>query len=161
MMLKRYSIVSLWVASLLLLSISGLFWGCTALKQKFSKKESQMVSLSREEVLKNQSATMERNERELMKYFGESAVLMLNDGFRFHPDSGLLGSNAVLRYRSQAIATERQKDSVSTGSLSEKHLIEDIRVNTEEAEKRKSKPVSPWWILVLVPVFWFIGRRDG
>ncbi len=117
------------------------------------------MSLSREEVIKDQSAAMENRERELMKYFGESAVLMLNDGFRFHPDSGLLGGRAVLHYRSQAIATEHQTDSMSTGSLSEKHLIEDARVKREEAEKRKSKPILSWWLLALVPVFWFIGRR--
>lgn len=160
-MRKRVSTVLLWLACFALLSISGLFWGCTALKQKFSKKEKLTVSLSQQEILKDQWATMEHKEREWMKYFGESAVLMLNDGFRFHQDSGLLGGSAVLRYRSQAIVTERQKDSVSTGSLSEKHLIEDVRVNTEEVEKRKSKTISPWWLLVLVPVFLFIGRRDG
>lgn len=61
----------------------------------------------------------------------------------------------------QAIAAERQKDSASTGSLSEKHLIEDVWVKIEEAEKRKAKPISNWWLLLLVPVFWFIGRCDG
>jgi hypothetical protein len=108
--------------------------------------------------MKDQSAAMELKERELIKYFGESAVLMLSDGFRFHPDSGLMGGRAVLRYRSQAIASESQKDSLSTESLSEKHFIEDVRIKTEETEKRKTKPISNWWLLLLVPFFWLIGR---
>lgn len=118
------------------------------------------MSLSREEVLKDHSSVMDRKERELIKYFGESAVLMLNDGFRFHPDSGIMGGSVVLRYRSQAIITVHQKDSVSTGALSEKHLIKDVRVKTEEAEKRKTKPVAIWWLLLLASVFWFINRYE-
>jgi hypothetical protein len=138
--------------------ISGL-WACSALKQKFSKKESRFLSLSREELIKDQSVAMERNERELTKYFGESAVLMLNDGFRFHQDSGLLGGSAVLHYRSQAMATEKQKDSTSAKHLSEISLLEDAQFKTKEAEKRKTKPISNWWLLLLVPVFWFIRRK--
>lgn len=157
-MRKRYLVARFWFACFILPLINGL-WGCSALKQKFSKKESRSLSLSREELMKDQSAAMERKERELIRYFGESAVLMLNDGFRFHPDSGLMGGSAVLGYRSQAIASESQKDSHSTESLSEKNLIEDVRIKTEEAEKQKNKPFSIWWLLLLVPLCWFIGRR--
>lgn len=101
---------------------------------------------------------MELRELEWTKYFGESATLMLTDGFRFHQDSGLTGGNAILHYRSQAMATERKKDSMDAASLSEKHLIDAVHSKTEEVEKRKSKLTSPWWLLLLVPVFWFVWR---
>jgi hypothetical protein len=155
-MRKRYLVARFWFACFILSLISGL-WACSALKQKFSKKESQVMSLSREELLKDQSAAMERTEREWMKYFGESAMLMLNDGFRFHQDSGLLGGSALLYYRSQAMTTEHQKDSIGTESLSEKSLIDAVHLKKEEIEKQKSKSIFHWWLLLLIPVFWFIG----
>lgn len=134
-------------------------WGCAAMKQKLNRKESQALSLSREEALRNHSSLTEQQERELTRYFGESAILMLNDGFRFHPDSGLVGASAILRYRSEAMATERQKDSASTESRSEQQWKENTEFTTLEVERRKSKPLSILWLLLLVPVFWFMSRR--
>lgn len=102
---------------------------------------------------------MERQERELMNYFGESATFLLKDGFRFHQDSGLMGNSALLHYRSLAMATESQKDTSIVEFLSEKYQTEEAQLKTEEIEKRKRSAISYWWLVLLLPVFWFIGKR--
>lgn len=109
---EKYNIVTLFTCSLLLLSATGLMWGCSTLKQKLSKKRTQNTILSHEKILNDQENLNEWNERKLMKYFGAYAILVLKDGFHFS-DSGLIGNSAILHYRTQSIAKEKQKDSLS------------------------------------------------
>ena len=80
---------------LILLVVTALNWRCSTWKHRISNKESQRVSISRQDTIKEQSLFMDRQERELMSYFGEAAMLFLLDGFRFYPVSGLIGKTAV------------------------------------------------------------------
>ncbi len=100
-----------------------------------SKKESQSLSLYRQQALKDQSEYLERRERELIHYFGESATLMLKDGFRFHQDSGLIGNTALLHVHSQIVTTDKQTDSSKLENLSEISSREDAQLKTIEIEK--------------------------
>ncbi len=153
---SRRSLYFLFRVYFMTLSFTGLMGSCATLKQKFSKKESQMISLSHQQVLKDQSEFMERREQELINYFGESVTLIIKDGFRFHQDSGLLANSALLHYQVQSLATEKKKDSSKVTHLSEISSFEDVQLKTLDIEKQKNKSISNWWLLLLIPLIWFI-----
>jgi hypothetical protein len=136
-------------------------WSCSTLKKKMSRKDSNSIVLTHQENLKDQALLLKHQERELMKYFGASATLMLTDGFRFNRDSGLIGNTARIHVRAQSLSLESQNDTLSLERLSGSEKRENAQVKVEEIEKFEERESSPsrWWLLVLIPVFWFVAKR--
>lgn len=93
---------------------------------------------------------------------GANASLMLTDGFRYHPDSGLIGNSAWLVFRMQYLSLDKRNDSLIIEDKLEKQSYDDAHFSSneiEEKEERESSPMSWWWLLLLIPVVWKIGKR--
>lgn len=160
--IEKYKIGSLFMYSLLLLSATVWFWGCSTLKQKLRKKNNLNMIQSHEQTLKDQEISMDYQQRELMDYFGAYAVLILKDGFRFSADSGLVGKTALLSIRGEALSFDRLIDSSSYDRIVEGRIADQGQVmfnETESLDERERFPLSRWWWILLIPLIWFIWKR--